>query len=149
MNCLTEWRHSAGTPWLKDAPVHPQRQALKDLDRAFVNFFEKRTAFPRFRRKGMSESFRYPDAKQIRLDRENGRIFLPKLGYVRYHNSRTVLGKVHSAAISLRAGKWFVSILTKRYSPESVCLPVDVDSFRPKASQITPFRSSTSLRSIY
>ena len=117
---LTEWRRSADTPWLKDAPVHTQQQALKDLDRAFVNFFEKRTDFPRFKRKGMADSFRYPDTKQIRLERENGRIFLPKLGYVRFRNSRTVLGEVRSATVSLRAGKWFVSILTKREVEQSV-----------------------------
>ncbi len=111
---LTAWRNSTETPWLKDAPVHTSQCALKDLDRAFVNFFEKRTDFPRFKRKGMRDSFRYPDAKQIRLDRENGRISLPKLGYIRYRNSRTVPGEVRSATVSLRAGKWYVSILTKR-----------------------------------
>ncbi len=111
---LTAWRNSTETPWLKDAPVHTSQCALKDLDRAFVNFFEKRTAFPRFKRKGMRDSFRYPDAKQIRLDRENGRICLPKLGYIRYRNSRTVPGEARSSTVSLRAGKWYVSILTKR-----------------------------------
>ena len=111
---LTAWRNSRETPWLKDAPVHTSQCALKDLDRAFDNFFEKRTDFPRFKRKGMRDSFRYPDAKQIRLDRENGRISLPKLGYIRYRNSRMVPGEVRSATVSLRAGKWYVSILTKR-----------------------------------
>jgi putative transposase len=111
---LTAWRNSIDTPWLKDSPVHTSQSALKDLDRAFVNFFEKRADFPRFKRKGMSDSFRYPDAKQIELDRENGRISLPKLGYIRYRNSRIVLGEVRSATVSNRAGKWYVSILTKR-----------------------------------
>jgi putative transposase len=111
---LTAWRNSRETPWLKDAPVHTSQCALKDLDRAFDNFFEKRTDFPRFKRKGMRDSFRYPDAKQIKLDRENGRICLPKLGYIRYRNSRMVPGEVRSATVSLRAGKWYVSILTKR-----------------------------------
>jgi putative transposase len=49
---LTAWRNGAETPWLKDAPVHPLQHALKDLDRAYKNFFAKRTAFPRFKRKG-------------------------------------------------------------------------------------------------
>ncbi|NPT43846.1 transposase [Paraburkholderia sp. 1N] len=111
---LTAWRNNSETPWLKDAPVHTSQCALKDLDRAFVNFFEKCADFPRFKRKGMRDSFRYPDAKQIRLDRENGRISLPKLGYIRYRNSRMVPGEVRSATVSLRAGKWYVSILTKR-----------------------------------
>jgi len=65
---LTEWRHGSETPWLKDAPVHPLQQSLKDLERAYTNFFAKRADFPRFKKKGQSESFRYPDPKQIKLD---------------------------------------------------------------------------------
>ena len=48
---LTAWRNSQETPWLKDAPAHPLQHALKDLDRAYRNFFEQRAAFPRFKRK--------------------------------------------------------------------------------------------------
>jgi putative transposase len=111
---LTAWRKSADTPWLKDSPVHAQQHAIKHLERAFRNFFEKRADFPRFKRKGMGDGFISPDKKAIKLDHENGRISLPKLGYVRYRNSRMVLGEVRSATVSLRAGKWYVSILTKR-----------------------------------
>ncbi|HTI18169.1 MAG TPA: transposase [Trinickia sp.] len=111
---FTDWRTSADTPWLADAPRHPCDEAVLDLDRAFQNFFAGRASFPRFKRKGLGDSFRYPDHKQIKLDRENGRVSLPKLGYVRYRTSRMVLGEVRSATVSLRAGKWYVSILTKR-----------------------------------
>jgi putative transposase len=111
---LTEWRNSADTPWLSDAPRHALMMATQACDRAFQNFFAKRADFPRFKRKGMSDGFTYPDKKQIKLDRENGRVFLPKLGYVRYRSSRDVLGEVRSAAVSLRCGKWYVSILTAR-----------------------------------
>jgi putative transposase len=75
---LTEWRHSAQTPWLKDAPVHPLQHALKDLERACRNFFDQRGSFPRFKRKGRSESFRYPDSKQFQVHQVNSRIKLPK-----------------------------------------------------------------------
>lgn len=79
---LTAWRNGPETPWLKDAPVHPLQQTLKDLERAYANFFAKRADFPRFKKKGQSDSFRYPDPKQIKLDQGNSRIFLPKLGGV-------------------------------------------------------------------
>jgi hypothetical protein len=46
---LTEWRNGAETPWLKCAPVHPLQHALKDLERAYQNFFATRAGFPRFR----------------------------------------------------------------------------------------------------
>lgn len=38
---LTEWRNSAEATWLADAPVHPLQQTLKDLERAYSNFFAK------------------------------------------------------------------------------------------------------------
>ena len=111
---LTDWRNGPETPWLKQAPVHPLQHALKDLDRAYQNFFAQRAAFPQFKKKGDKESFRYPDAKQFKLDEANGRIFLPKLGWMRLRLSRPVLGTPKNASVSCRAGKWHISIQTER-----------------------------------
>ena len=111
---LTAWRNGDETPWLADAPVHPLQQKLKDLERAYQNFFKGLAKAPRFKKKGQHDSFRYPDPKQIKLDQSNGRIFLPKLGWMRYRNSREVLGTVKNATVSQSGGKWFVSIQTER-----------------------------------
>jgi putative transposase len=111
---LTSWRNGNETPWLKDSPVHPLQQALKDLERAYKNFFAKRANPPGFKKKGQSDSFRYPDPKQIKLDQTNSRIFLPKLGWIRYRNSREVLGAVKNVTVSFSQGKWFASIQTER-----------------------------------
>ncbi len=80
------------TAWLAEAPVHPLQQKLKDLERAYQNFFAKRSQFPRFKRKGQGDSFRYPDNKQFKVDQAHSRIFLPKLGWIRYRNSREIVG---------------------------------------------------------
>ena len=111
---LTGWRNDPDTLWLADAPVHPLQQTLKALERAYANFFAKRAAFPRFKKKGQGESFRYPDPKQIKLDQTNSRLFLPKLGWLRYRNSRDVQGEVKNVTVSQYCGKWFVSIQTER-----------------------------------
>jgi putative transposase len=111
---LTEWRENPETPWLADAPRHALMMATHACDRAFQNFFAKRTDFPRFKRKGEHDGFQFPDKNQIAVDDENGRIKLPKLGLLRYRKSRRVIGEVRSATVSLRAGKWYVSVLTKR-----------------------------------
>ena len=111
---LTQWRSETETGWLKEAPTHPLQQALKDLERAYTNFFAQRADVPRFKKRGRHDSFRYPDPKQIKLDQMNSRLFLPKLGWLRYRNSRTVLGVVRNATVSLCCGKWFVSIQTER-----------------------------------
>jgi putative transposase len=131
---LTEWRNGTDTPWLKDAPTHPLQQALKNLERAYMNFFAKRAEFPRFKKKGLRESFRYPDPKQIRLDQVNSRIFLPKLGWMRYRNSRMVLGAVKNVTVSWRNGKWFVSIQTEREveipTPQGEAVGIDMGIVR-------------------
>lgn len=117
---LTAWRNGAPltsgrtAPWLAEAPVHPQQQTLKDLERAYRNFFDKRAAFPRFKKKGQGDSFRYPDPKQIKLDQPNSRVFLPKLGWMRYRNSRDVPGELRNVTVGSSGGKWFVSIQTER-----------------------------------
>ena len=98
----------------QDAPVHPLQHALKDMERAYKNFFAKRAAFPKFKKRGQRDSFRYPDPKQFKLDQPNGRIFLPKLGWMRLRLSRPVPGELRNATVSFKAGKWCVSIQTER-----------------------------------
>lgn len=111
---LTGWRNGAETPWLREAPCHALKHALRDLEKAYKNFFEKRAAFPSFKRKGSGDSFRYSDPKQIKLDQVNDRLFLPKLGWLRFRNSRDVLGEVRNVTVSQSDGKWFASIQTQR-----------------------------------
>ena len=111
---LTTWRNSPETAWLSQGPVHPQQHALKDLEKAYKNFFEKRAAFPRFKRKGDNCSFKFPDPKQFKLDEPNARIFLPKLGWIRYRKSRNIIGDLRNITVSLCAGKWFFSVQTQR-----------------------------------
>ncbi|EMN6657790.1 transposase, partial [Escherichia coli] len=61
-------------------------------------FFRKRAAFPRFKKRGQNDAFRYPQG--VKLDQENSRIFLPKLGWMRYRNSRQVTGVVKNVTVS-------------------------------------------------
>ena len=109
---LTEWKATPETLWLNETPSQALQQALKNLERAYKNFFEKRADFPRFKKKGQSDSFRYPQG--VKLDQGNSRVFLPKLGWLRYRNSRDVLGEVKNVTVSQSGGKWFISIQTER-----------------------------------
>jgi putative transposase len=109
---LIDWKGPPETAWLAQTPSQALQQALNDLERAYSNFFAKRADFPRFRKKGQSNSFRYPQG--CKLDQVNSRIFLPKLGWLRYRNSRDVPGTVKNVTVSSSCGKWFVSIQTER-----------------------------------
>jgi putative transposase len=95
-------------PFLKEPPNHPLQQAIHDLHKAFKNFYEGRAGFPRFRRKGEHDSFRYPDAKQVKIDGD--RLFLPKAGWTRMVMHRPIVGKVKNVTVSEIAGDWFASI---------------------------------------
>lgn len=108
---LVEWKNSPEIQWLKDAPSQPLQQSLKDLERAYKNFFQKRAAFPRFKKRGQNDAFRYPQG--VKLDQNNSRIFLPKLGWLRYRNSRQVTGIVKNVTVSQSCGKWYISIQTE------------------------------------
>lgn len=84
---------------------------MKDLESSFKNFLAKRANFPKFKRKGEKESFRFPQG--CKLEQHNGRIYLPKIGWVRYRNSREVIGKIKNVTVSQKCGKWYVSIQTE------------------------------------
>ncbi|WP_116956053.1 RNA-guided endonuclease InsQ/TnpB family protein [Klebsiella pneumoniae] len=115
---LIEWKSHPDTQWLKDAPSQPLQQSLKDLERGYKNFFQKRAAFPRFKKRGQNNAFRYPQG--VKLDQTNNRISLPKLGWIRYLNSREVIGEVKNVTVSQSCGKWYVSIQTEFEVPEPV-----------------------------
>jgi len=109
---LAGWKKAPETEWLAQSPSQPLQQALKDLERAYRNFFDQRAAFPRFKKKGRHDAFRFPQG--MKLDQGNSRLFLPKLGWVRYRNSRKVVGTVKNVTVSACGGKWFISIQTER-----------------------------------
>jgi putative transposase len=117
---LTGWRHAPESAFLAEAPIHPLQQALKDLDAAYRNFFEGRADRPRFKKKSRHDAFRYPDPKQFVVDDRHGRVKLPKLGWVRYRQSRAVAGTPKQLTISRAGGHWFVSIQTELEVAEPV-----------------------------
>ena len=107
---LTGWRHASQTAWLAETPIHPQQQTLKRLEAAYRRFFEGMGGYPRFRGRGQEAGLRFPDPKQFALDQANGRVKLPKLGWLRLRQSQTVQGESRNATVVQECGRWFVSI---------------------------------------
>jgi putative transposase len=63
---LAALKTRADTAWLKKADSQALQQAIKDLDRAFVNFFAGRAKFPRFKsRKRDKARFRIPQRVKL------------------------------------------------------------------------------------
>ena len=108
-NLLPQWKKTF--TWLKDCHSQVLQQSLKDLERAYCNFFEKRANFPKFKKKGIKESIRFP--QDCKLEQHNNRLYLPKIGCVRYRNSRNVVGEIKNVTVSKKCGRFYVSIQTE------------------------------------
>jgi putative transposase len=108
----TRWKKSDEYGFLKDLPSQVLQQKLKDLDKAFRDAFDKNQPFKRipvFKRKGQSsDSIRYPQG--FKIEQEANRIFLPKIGWVRYRNSRKIVGTPKNITVSRKGKHWYVSV---------------------------------------
>ncbi len=84
-NFLPEMKKCGGFEWLKETPTQLLQQSLKDLEGAFKNFFHLKKGFPRYKKKGQKDSFRFPDPKQFSLEKINHKkslVDLPKIGKI-------------------------------------------------------------------
>ncbi len=105
------WKQSDEYHFLKEAPAHCIQQKLKDLNKAFKEGFDKRQPLkriPRFKKKGMGDGFRFPEPKHIQV--EHRKIKLPKLGWIKFYQSRAIDGKIKNATVTYSAGHWYVSV---------------------------------------
>ena len=101
--------------WLKEVDSISLQQTLRDLDKAYKNFFrDKSIGFPKFKsKKNNKKSFRTQNVND-NIEVFDKHIKLPKLGLINYRNSRTFNGQINSATISKTAtNKYFVSILVE------------------------------------
>lgn len=113
----------AEVEWLKTAPIHPLQQALRDLDRAYQNWWAGRAQAPTPRKKGLNDSFRFPDPVSLRVERtsaSSGRIKLPKLGWVKLRGWQELPGAIRNITVSRRAGQWFAAVQCEREVAEPV-----------------------------
>ncbi len=106
---LTKLR--AEVDWIGAVYVSCQQQALRDLDRAFDNFFVGRAGYPTPRRKGVNDSFRFPgrEVATKRLNAKWSAVRLPKIGWVKYRDTRPLGGTLKNATVSRDALGWHVS----------------------------------------
>ena len=106
--------------WLKEVDSISLQQSLKDLDVAYQNFFrrikngDKQVGFPKFEsKKNPKQSYRTQNvSNNISID--GNKMKLPKLGLVRFVNSRSFNGKIKNCTISkTKTNKYFVSVLVE------------------------------------
>jgi putative transposase len=117
--------------WLGEAPKASLQQALRDLDKAYKDAFDKTQPLkrlPRRKKRTVSNTFRFPQIRSKKKDGsynhnlkvENKRVFLPKIGWVGFYKSRDIIGDIKNVTVSKEAGSWFVSIQTEYQVAEPV-----------------------------
>ena len=104
--------------WIKEVSSKSVKQSIMNAQRAFKNFFDKRTNFPKWKKKSNSDVKMYfvkTDNKAM-IFCERYRIKIPTLGWVRLKEK----GYIHtskdgyiikSGTVSMKAGRYYVSVL--------------------------------------
>ena len=103
--------------WIKEAYSKAVTQSVGNAQMAFKRFFDHKSAFPRFKKKGKSEAKMYfvrNNPTDCRCERH--KVNIPSLGWVRIKEKgylpTTKSGCViRSGTVSVRAGKFYVSVL--------------------------------------
>jgi len=101
-------------PWMLEVSNRSVESAIRDLDRAFSNFWKNHKfgiGFPKFKKKGVSvDSFRlYGSIKPL-----SRYIQLPKLGKIRLKEKfDKITGRITSATIKRVADRWYVFLLVE------------------------------------
>ena len=97
--------------WLCEIDAVALQQCLRDLDTAYVNFFNG-VGFPKFKTKRGKNSYR-TNGRNIHLDQDNKKIRIPKVGWIKFRDKTKFngLNKIYNITISKSSsGKYFASI---------------------------------------
>lgn len=110
---LTELR--ASIDWIADCPQECAQRVTADLHDAFQKMWKQGAGFPKPKKKGVNDAFSF-NGRSARVERLNAkwsRIKLPKLGWVKFRQTREIEGKITEAVVTRTASGWRVSINTK------------------------------------
>jgi len=112
-------------PFISEVHSDVLQEALDRVDKSYANFFIG-SGFPRFAKKGEYNSFTYKRKFEI----HRGYIKLPKIGNVKYFNSRPVQGLPKIATIIKEGNNFFISIVCEIDVPDVVVngsYPIGID----------------------
>lgn len=111
---LTEWKQQPELEFLNKAYSKSLQIVLEKLGEAVAGAKSKTNPkrYPVFKKRNHGISFSWNGT--VKHDIENSRIFVPKIGYIKYNKSRDIKGMVKNVTISKQVGHWYVSLQTER-----------------------------------
>ena len=110
-------------PWMYEVSKCAPQEALRDLDRAFQNFFRglkkgQQIGFPSFKRKGDRDSFRLTGTIKV----QGKKLQLPRFGTLTLKENAKPIGKILSSTITREADRWYVSLTVEHEIPDPVAI---------------------------
>ena len=97
-------------PWLREVDSLALCNVQLNLQAAYKNFFRSGFGFPKFKKKSHRQSYKTNNQKG-RIALLDGKVKLPKIGWVKVKAHRQVDGVIKSATISMTpTGKYYISI---------------------------------------
>lgn len=110
---MTLLKQQPETVWLNEVSSVCLQQSLRDLQTAFSNFFDKRAAYPAFKKKEGHQSANYV-AQGFRFDPATRSLKLAKIGALKVKWSRRAIPAPSSVRLIKKAsGKYFVSLVVE------------------------------------
>lgn len=112
--------------WIRDAYSKAVKKSIEDGCTAFTRFFKHQSAFPKFKKKGRSDVKMYfvkNNPKDCACERH--RIKIPTLGWVRLKEKGYIPTtkdgwKIISGTVSIKADRYYVSVLVEIPDPQAV-----------------------------
>lgn len=98
--------------FLKLSNSQSLQESLKNLDKAFKNFFKGLSDFPKFKKKKKTNSISIPQHFEI----VENKLKIPKLKTsIKFKKHRTIEGKIKSISITIKpSGKYYLNVLVER-----------------------------------
>lgn len=105
--------------WIKEVSSKAVKKSIENGCAAFKGFFKHQSGFPKFKKKGKSDVKMYfvkNGPKECRCERH--RLSIPTLGWVRIKEKGYIPTtkdgwKIRSGTISIKAGRYYVSVLVE------------------------------------
>jgi len=105
-------------PWLKSVESTCLQASYERLIDSLKRFFNGQSRYPKYKSKHNSvQSIKIKANKssndKLTIRFEDGRLRLPRIGLVKYHDNREITGRILNATISSKAGRCYASINCK------------------------------------
>ena len=139
-NEFSKWLNNEFIPvnpqyaWIKEVSSKAVKQAIRNAEKAFKNFFTKKADFPVFKQKKKQQVKMYfvKNEAKVVIKCERHRIKIPTLGWVRLkeYGYLPTNGTIISGTVSQKAARYFIAVIaempdTKR--PEGTEEPLGID----------------------